>query len=109
MHSPSSRADRQATARRSRLVGYDGRSMPSSPKSARRCTWAQGHPLMGAYHDEEWGVPVHDDHMWYEKILLDGAQAGLSWLTILKKREAYREAFCDFDPARVARFAARDL
>src|SRR4029077_19187693 len=83
--------------------------MTSSPKSVRRCTWAQGHPLMSAYHDEEWGVPVHEDRKWYEKILLDGAQAGLSWLTILKKREAYREAFCDFDPARVARFAPRDL
>src|SRR3989442_650834 len=74
-----------------------------------RCAWAEGHPLLGAYHDEEWGVPVHSDHKWYEKILLDGAQAGLSWLTILKKRDAYREAFCGFDPARVARFTERDM
>jgi DNA-3-methyladenine glycosylase I len=77
--------------------------------AVRRCDWAQGHPLLASYHDEEWGVPIHDDHHWYEKLLLDGAQAGLSWLTILKKREAYREAFCDFDPARVARFGARDV
>jgi DNA-3-methyladenine glycosylase I len=75
----------------------------------RRCGWADGHPLLESYHDEEWGVPIHDDHHWYEKLLLDGAQAGLSWLTILKKRDAYREAFCEFDPARVARFGARDV
>jgi DNA-3-methyladenine glycosylase I len=74
----------------------------------RRCTWSEGHPLLTSYHDDEWGVPVHDEVRWYEKIVLDGAQAGLSWLTILKKREAYREAFAGFDPAAVARFGARD-
>jgi DNA-3-methyladenine glycosylase I len=74
-----------------------------------RCTWALGNALMIAYHDAEWGVPVHDDRKWYEKIVLDGAQAGLSWLTILKKREGYREAFCGFDPEQVARFGARDI
>jgi DNA-3-methyladenine glycosylase I len=68
-----------------------------------------GDPLLSTYHDDEWGVPVHDDRRWYEKIVLDGAQAGLSWLTILKKREAYREAFHGFDPARVARYTARDV
>jgi DNA-3-methyladenine glycosylase I len=78
------------------------------PKAPVRCDWAQGHELLTAYHDQEWGVPIHEDHRWYEKIVLDGAQAGLSWLTILKKREAYREALCGFDPARVARFGARD-
>ena len=77
-------------------------------RSPRRCFWAAGHPLLQLYHDEEWGVPVHDDHHWYEKIVLDGAQAGLSWLTILKKREAYRKAFRDFDPAQVARYSERD-
>ena len=82
--------------------------MPGAPRSPKRCHWATEHPLLTAYHDEEWGVPIHDDIKWFEKITLDGAQAGLSWLTILKKREAYREAFCDFDPARVARFTARD-
>ena len=57
---------------------------------------------MVAYHDEEWGVPIHDDRRWYEKLTLDGAQAGLSWMTILRKREGYREAFRDFDAAAVA-------
>lgn len=76
--------------------------------TVKRCNWAQSHPLLTTYHDEEWGVPVHDDRQWFEKIVLDGAQAGLSWLTILKKRDAYREAFQDFYPERVARFTARD-
>jgi DNA-3-methyladenine glycosylase I len=75
----------------------------------RRCAWAEGHPLLATYHDQEWGVPIHDDMDWYGKLLLDGAQAGLSWLTILKKRDAYRAAFCDFDPSRVARFGPRDV
>lgn len=68
-----------------------------------RCSWAQT-PLSIAYHDREWGVPVHDDIVFFEFITLEGAQAGLSWETILKKREAYREAFAGFDPAKVARF-----
>jgi len=68
-----------------------------------RCSWART-PLSIAYHDEEWGVPVHDDLVLFEFITLEGAQAGLSWETILSKREGYREAFADFDPAKVARF-----
>ncbi|HYN80644.1 MAG TPA: DNA-3-methyladenine glycosylase I [Gemmatimonadaceae bacterium] len=68
-----------------------------------RCTWART-PLSIAYHDAEWGVPAHDDRVLFEFLTLEGAQAGLSWETILKKREAYRDAFVDFDPARVARF-----
>jgi DNA-3-methyladenine glycosylase I len=68
-----------------------------------RCGWAST-PLSIAYHDKEWGVPVHDDHVLFEFITLEGAQAGLSWETILKKRDAYREAFAEFDPAKVARF-----
>jgi DNA-3-methyladenine glycosylase I len=75
----------------------------------KRCFWAEGDPLLASYHDEEWGVPLRDDRRWYEKLLLDGAQAGLSWLTILRKREGYRKAFVDFDPAKVARFTARDM
>jgi len=75
----------------------------------RRCFWAEGDPLMLAYHDDEWGVPLSDDRRWYEKLLLDGAQAGLSWLTILRKREGYRRAFAGFDPAKVARFTAVDV
>jgi DNA-3-methyladenine glycosylase I len=72
----------------------------------RRCAWART-PLSIAYHDAEWGVPVHDDRVLFEFLILEGAQAGLSWETILKKREAYREAFARFDPATVARFSAR--
>jgi DNA-3-methyladenine glycosylase I len=69
----------------------------------RRCAWAQT-PLGIAYHDREWGVPVHDDRVLFEFLILEGAQAGLSWETILRKREAYRRAFAGFDPAKVARF-----
>jgi len=71
-----------------------------------RCPWARGE-LMIAYHDHEWGRPVHDERRLFEFLILEGAQAGLSWLTILKKREAYREAFDGFDPAKVAAFDAR--
>jgi DNA-3-methyladenine glycosylase I len=71
--------------------------------SKQRCAWATT-PLGIAYHDNEWGVPVHDDVVLFEFITLEGAQAGLSWETILRKREAYREAFAGFDPAKVARF-----
>ena len=75
----------------------------------RRCTWAGADPLMVAYHDEEWGVPSHDDAHLFEMLTLESAQSGLSWLTILRKREGYRRAFKRFDAARVARFRARDL
>jgi len=74
-----------------------------------RCEWARSDPLYTAYHDEEWGVPEHDDRRLFEFMLLDGAQAGLSWLTILKKRENYRKAFDGFDPERVARFGERKM
>lgn len=67
-----------------------------------RCFWVGDDPLMIEYHDEEWGVPVHDDRHFFEKIILDGAQAGLSWRTILHKRENYRQAFDNFDPQKVA-------
>jgi DNA-3-methyladenine glycosylase I len=70
-----------------------------------RCGWAEGDPLMRDYHDREWGVPVHDDRLLFEFLVLEGAQAGLSWMTILRKREAYRTAFKEFDPAKVARFS----
>ena len=74
----------------------------------QRCAWATT-PLGIVYHDREWGVPVHDDRTFFEFLTLEGAQAGLSWETILKKREAYREAFAGFDPARVARFSPAKL
>src|SRR5204863_7406340 len=73
--------------------------------SVRRCAWSAGSdPLMVAYHDEEWGVPSHDDVHLFELLTLEGAQAGLSWSTILRKREGYRRAFAGFDPVKVARF-----
>jgi len=72
-----------------------------------RCTWCGTDPLYVAYHDTEWGVPVHDDRRLFEFLVLEGAQAGLSWITILRKRDAYRAAFDGFDPERVARYDAR--
>ena len=73
----------------------------------KRCAWVNvDDPLMLEYHDREWGVPVHDDRKHFEFLILEGAQAGLSWSTVLKKREAYRKAFDHFDPAKVARFTA---
>ncbi len=69
-----------------------------------RCTWAGTDALYVAYHDKEWGVPVHDDRKLFEFLILEGAQAGLSWITILRKREAYRKAFAGFDPAKIAHF-----
>jgi DNA-3-methyladenine glycosylase I len=76
----------------------------------RRCEWVpEDNPLYVAYHDEEWGVPVHDDRELFELLTLEGAQAGLAWITILRKREGYREAFAGFDPAAVARFKPRDV
>lgn len=74
-----------------------------------RCAWVGDNPLYVAYHDLEWGVPVHDDRLLFEFLVLEGAQAGLSWLTILRKREGYRKAFVGFDPERVAAFDARDV
>ena len=74
-----------------------------------RCSWGESHPLYIPYHDEEWGVPVHDDRHLFEMLILEGAQAGLSWLTILKKRDAYRQAFSQFEPAKVARYDARKI
>ncbi|HEX5614393.1 MAG TPA: DNA-3-methyladenine glycosylase I [Acidimicrobiia bacterium] len=75
----------------------------------RRCGWGATPPEYAAYHDEEWGRPVVDDTRIYEKLCLEGFQSGLSWLTILRKRDGFRRAFADFDPERVARFGARDI
>jgi DNA-3-methyladenine glycosylase I len=71
---------------------------------AKRCEWSEGDPLSLAYHDEEWGVPVYDDAHHYEHLVLEGMQAGLSWLTVLKKRDNFRKAFAGFELAKVARF-----
>jgi DNA-3-methyladenine glycosylase I len=75
----------------------------------RNCEWPSDDPLMIEYHDREWGTPVHDDRKQFEFLILEGAQAGLSWRTVLHKREAYRAAFARFDPEKVARFGARDV
>jgi DNA-3-methyladenine glycosylase I len=77
-----------------------------SSSAKPRCRWATREPSL-SYHDEEWGVPVHDDHTWFEFITLEGAQAGLSWETILKKRDRYRKVFSNFDPKKVARYDAK--
>jgi DNA-3-methyladenine glycosylase I len=74
-----------------------------------RCEWGESDPLYIAYHDEEWGVPSYDDRHLFEMLLLEGAQAGLSWLTILKKRENYRKAFHGFDPKKIAAYSQRDI
>jgi DNA-3-methyladenine glycosylase I len=73
-----------------------------------RCAWATTEPAI-TYHDKEWGVPVHDDRLLFEFLILEGAQAGLSWITILKKRDAYRKAFDGFRPEKIARYTARDV
>lgn len=75
----------------------------------KRCPWAGGDPLLAEYHDREWGVPVHDDRRLFEFLTLEGAQAGLSWITVLRKRERYREVFHGFDPERVVRMTPRAL
>src|SRR5450631_143684 len=78
-------------------------------RARRRCSWATGDPLMEAYHDEEWGVPERDPRALWEMLMLEGFQAGLSWAIVLRKREAFRQAFAGFDPAKVARFGTRDI
>jgi DNA-3-methyladenine glycosylase I len=80
---------------------------PRKPNT--RCGWAGEDPIYVAYHDREWGVPVYDDQRLFEFLVLEGAQAGLSWITILRKRDAYRKAFADFDPEKVARFNAKKI
>ena len=80
-----------------------------SQKEPKRCEWAGGDPLMRAYHDEEWGAPVREDQELFELLILEGAQAGLSWSTILKRREGYRQAFANFDVNKVAKFTETDF
>src|SRR5262245_28763750 len=79
------------------------------PDGRVRCSWCRGDTGYVDYHDTEWGVPVHDDRVLFEKVCLEGFQSGLSWLTILRKRENFRRAFAGFDPQRVARFTRRDV
>jgi DNA-3-methyladenine glycosylase I len=83
--------------------------MTKKISAVHRCSWAESNSLLSAYHDEEWGVPEHDSRALWEKLMLDGFQAGLSWLTILRKREAFRKAFKGFDPKAVARYGEADI
>jgi DNA-3-methyladenine glycosylase I len=83
--------------------------MNQGPDGKTRCHWPGQDPLYLAYHDDEWGVPEHDDQALFEKLILDGFQAGLSWITILRKREAFRQAFDGFEPAVIARYSAKKL
>ncbi|HVV60219.1 MAG TPA: DNA-3-methyladenine glycosylase I [Pseudolabrys sp.] len=79
------------------------------PDKLHRCPWPKQDPLYVAYHDEEWGVPEYDDRALYEKLVLDGFQAGLSWITILRKRDNFRRAFNNFDPEKIARYPKRKV
>ena len=87
------------------MVNLKAMNMPMK----ERCPWAQTDPLLRQYHDEEWGVPQYDSRALWEKLMLDGFQAGLSWLIILRKRDAFRKAFKDFDPKKVAKFTEADV
>jgi len=80
-----------------------------SGREPKRCPWPGSDPLYIAYHDEEWGVPEHDDRALYEKLMLDGFQAGLSWITILRKREAFRRAFDGFEPEKIAHYPQKKV
>jgi DNA-3-methyladenine glycosylase I len=88
------------------IIIHAEQDFPHMKTEKIRCGWCLKFDQYIAYHDEEWGVPVHDDRKHFEFLILEGAQAGLSWSTILKKREGYRKAFADFDPEKVARFTA---
>jgi len=83
--------------------------MSTAKKALQRCSWSESDPLMSVYHDEEWGVPEFDSRALWGKLMLDGFQAGLSWAIILRKREAFRTAFQNFDPEKVARFGEADV
>lgn len=84
-------------------------AIPTKSLTRTRCTWSQSDPLLRAYHDAEWGVPEHDSRALWECLMLEGFQAGLAWIVVLRKREAFRAAFRHFDPAKVARFGERDI
>jgi DNA-3-methyladenine glycosylase I len=83
--------------------------MKKTSLGVHRCSWAENDPLLRAYHDEEWGVPERDSRALWEALMLDGFQAGLSWLTILRKRDAFRKAFRNFDPMKIARMGEDDI
>jgi len=94
---------------RPRATRLSAHPAPARRRPGNRCVWAEGSALMRAYHDREWGVPLHNDRRLFEFLILEGMQAGLSWETILRKRPQFRKAFDRFDPARVARYTPRDV
>src|SRR6202050_5777142 len=96
-------ARRSASMVKANRVSADGRD------TVTRCSWAESDPLLRAYHDSEWGVPEYDSRALWEKLMLDGFQAGLSWTSILRKRDAFRKAFKNFSPEEVARFGEVDV
>src|SRR5262249_31306767 len=103
----AARTERGLGAPASERVGESAGAEPLGAKE--RCAWCGEDPLYVAYHDEEWGVPVHDDRHLFEMLNLEGAQAGLSWITILRKRDAYRRAFDRFDAAKIARYDKKKI
>jgi DNA-3-methyladenine glycosylase I len=92
-----------------RIAPLGGTGSVSKQLAKKRCAWAGNDPLMQAYHDEEWGVPLRDARALWEMLMLEGFQAGLAWIVVLRKREAFREAFAEFDPSHVARFKEQDI
>lgn len=93
------------------MLDWRGTYFPESVvlKMKQRCDWAKGDPLLMEYHDHQWGVPVHDDRKLFEMLILEGVQAGLSWLTVLKRRDNYREAFDRFDPVKIANYDEKKI
>ena len=107
---PAPRAPAGGRGVRRRVKRVSAPRRRSTPSAARRhrCAWASREPLL-SYHDSEWGQPVHDDRLLFEFLILEGMQAGLSWETVLRKRDAFRRAFVNFNPARVANFTSKDV
>lgn len=104
------RQDRGGRSRRTRMeAAVGGTGLITGDDGDARCAWSSGHDEMTAYHDAEWGFPVSDDRQLFEKLCLEGFQSGLSWLTILRKRDAFRRSFARFDFSRVARFGTREV
>src|SRR5271170_5914783 len=109
MGKPADKGARAKPAAKAVTVAIKKGVFHTPEPSVRRCSWADKDPLMSAYHDQEWGVPEYDSRALWEKLMLDGFQAGLSWAIILKKRDAFRKAFKDFDPQKIARYGDVDI